>query len=273
MGNVNTRAHNPPPPRLAEELKLHLEGVDQEFTCEICIEPMLNPNKKFRNSDKCVHPFCTDCVIKYIRVKLEDGNSGRIRCPAPNCDHMLDPLACSQLIGPPLFMRWCDVLCEASVMGWEMCYCPHRDCNVLILNECGGDLRKSRCPKCKRQFCFRCKTVWHPWLRCKERGLFWDGNDVALRRLAALKRWKRCPSHKRFVELAGGCMIVKCRCGISFCYDCGNRVHQYWCDRCKSPSDRQVLIRFITLFLLVALLFALAYGFLNFVDERFSKLH
>lgn len=34
----------------------HEEG-EETFTCEICIEPVTLPNIKFKNSDKCVHPF------------------------------------------------------------------------------------------------------------------------------------------------------------------------------------------------------------------------
>ncbi|PWA57703.1 hypothetical protein CTI12_AA406920 [Artemisia annua] len=57
----------------------HHDQVDEHqeeetFTCEICIE--LVPNKKFKNSNRCVHPCCSACMIKYIQVKLEDNVSG-----------------------------------------------------------------------------------------------------------------------------------------------------------------------------------------------------
>lgn len=208
MENATERAHNQPPHTTAHhvELQHRQEDDDEEFTCEICIETTSIPNKKFRNGHKCAHPYCTNCVIKYIIVRLGDDNTGHIKCPAPDCDHTLDPLACAPLIGHSLFLRWCDVLCEAAIMGWDACYCPYRDCNVIILNECGGKLSLSRCPQCKRLFCFRCKTVWHRRISCEE-----NKDAVALRRLATQKRWQSCPSCRQYVELAEGCHFVRCR--------------------------------------------------------------
>ncbi|XP_073148125.1 E3 ubiquitin-protein ligase RSL1-like [Henckelia pumila] len=230
MENSPTLADNPSPSDPANA-QHHVEGMlrdhagdsDQEFTCEICIEPTLVPDKRFENGDKCAHPFCTDCVIKYIRVKLEDDNAGRIKCPALNCDHTLDPLACATLVGPSLFTRWCDVLCEAAISGVDKCYCPYRNCNLVILDECGEDPRKSRCPNCKRWFCFRCKTGWHAGFRCEDMGEVRDANDLAFGGLVERMGWRRCPSCRHFVERLGGCKSVRCRCGMDFCYTCGQQ--------------------------------------------------
>ncbi|KAL6531866.1 hypothetical protein OROMI_028229 [Orobanche minor] len=183
----------------------------EEFTCEICIEPTPYSEKVFNNSDGCSHPFCTDYLIKYIRVKLDDDNAGRIKCPALSCDRMLDPRACASLVGPSLFVRWCDVLCEEAIVGLDRCYCPHRNCSVLIVNECGGIVRKSKCPECTRWFCFECKRVWHAGFGCDENGLMRDRNDVAFGRLVERNNWMRCPRCRHFVELVAGCRIVKCR--------------------------------------------------------------
>ncbi|XP_057783095.1 E3 ubiquitin-protein ligase RSL1-like [Salvia miltiorrhiza] len=204
---------------------------NREFTCEICIEPA---SKRFRNAGRCSHPFCTDCVVKYIRAKLDDG-AGDIMCPGLGCGHSLDPTACTEVVGTDLFVRWCDALCEAAILGAERCYCPYRNCNVLIVNECGGIVRKSKCPSCKRPLCFQCKRVWHAGFGCDESGEARDRNDVAFGRLAEQNKWKRCPRCRHFVELLEGCRIVKCRCGISFCYKCGKQVEQHWC-RCDRTS-------------------------------------
>ncbi|KAL3814103.1 hypothetical protein ACJIZ3_015371 [Penstemon smallii] len=241
MGNtLNTLPQIPQPQQQSQQQEQQQqlpenESLNQEFTCEICIEPTSIPGKKFKNTNKCSHPFCTDCMIKYIRVKLEDDNIGHIKCPAYNCDHALDPLACSSLVGPALFIRWGDVLCEAAIGGVEKCYCPYRNCNVLIVNECGGDPKKCKCPSCKRWFCFQCKSVWHAGFGCEESGELRDRNDVAFGRLAEQRKWNRCPRCKHFVELSEGCQIIKCRCGINFCYKCGKQVHQHWC-RCDTTS-------------------------------------
>ncbi|PHU10690.1 hypothetical protein BC332_22550 [Capsicum chinense] len=187
-----------------------LPDESESFTCEICIEPMLLPNKKFKNQNRCVHPFCIDCMVKYISVKLED-NVGKIPCPSLSCDQFLDPISCRNLVGPHLFVKWSDVLCESSVLGVPQCYCPNRNCSALILDECGGNSKRSKCPNCKRNFCFQCKLPWHAGFGCEESRGLRDANDVVFGVLAERKKWKRCPQCRHFVGRRGGCKIVKCR--------------------------------------------------------------
>ncbi|KAG8364350.1 hypothetical protein BUALT_Bualt19G0119700 [Buddleja alternifolia] len=214
MGNtLQTLPPTPPPPHPHEQDQQiqNDDGSNQEFTCEICIEPTLSPTKKFKNANKCSHAFCTDCMVKYIRVKLEENDVGAIACPAFSCGHALDPVACASLVGDALFVRWCDALCESAILGFDKCYCPYRNCNALIVNECGGIVRKSSCPNCKRCFCFQCKRAWHAGFGCSESGELRDVNDVAFGRLAEQRKWMRCPRCRHFVELMEGCQIVKCR--------------------------------------------------------------
>ncbi|KAM3376966.1 E3 ubiquitin-protein ligase RSL1 [Capsicum galapagoense] len=227
----------------------------ESFTCEICIEPMLLPNKKFKNQNRCVHPFCIDCMVKYISVKLED-NVGKIPCPSLSCDQFLDPISCRNLVGPHLFVKWSDVLCESSVLGVPQCYCPNRNCSALILDECGGNPKRSKCPNCKRNFCFQCKLPWHAGFACEENRELRDANDVVFGVLAERKKWKRCPQCRHFVGLRGGCKIVKCRCGADFCYSCGKRVYRHGCN-CETASwfDRLINGIFCIILVILAILF------------------
>ncbi|XP_073148250.1 E3 ubiquitin-protein ligase RSL1-like [Henckelia pumila] len=253
MENPTKGANNRPPSTTAHHAQVQHQQED-EFTCEICTETTSLPNK-FRNGDVCAHPYCTDCVIKYIGVKLGDENTGHIKCPAPDCDHTLDPLACAPIVGRPLFLRWCDVLCESAIKGWERCYCPHRDCNVTILNECGWKLRVSKCPQCKRWFCFRCKTVWHTMISCEEKR---EAAEPGLRELAARKHWQRCPSCGQYVERSWGCHVVRCRCGRDFCYNCGRPIYQHSCTCGGSP--REIIDLLFILFLVLALIILIPFG-------------
>ncbi|XP_076935535.1 E3 ubiquitin-protein ligase RSL1-like [Bidens hawaiensis] len=236
MGNVNQT------PQQDSTTPQQLDDQDSSssstFTCEICIEPVTLPNTKFNNSNRCVHPFCTDCIIKYIQVKLQD-NVSDINCPALNCGLSLDPLSCRRQITHQLFDKWCDALCDSAVLGLDWVYCPNRDCSAVIINECGsgGNLKRCVCPNCKKPFCFRCKIPWHDGYTCEESGEIRDQNDAAFGSLCERKKWKRCPGCRHCVERVEGCPFVRCRCGIDFCYNCGERVyHGHWCNCLRSAS-------------------------------------
>ncbi|XP_031130287.1 probable E3 ubiquitin-protein ligase RNF217 [Ipomoea triloba] len=244
-----------PPARLDPEDR----AQNEPFTCEICIEPMLSP-RKFKNRESCSHPFCSDCIVKYIAVKLEC-NAAKIQCPALDCAEFLDPIACRTLLGPQLFVKWCDVLCEAAVLEWDRCYCPNRNCSVLIVNECGGTVKRSKCPSCKVLLCFHCKLPWHAGFRCEESRELRDRNDVAFGVLAEQKRWARCPRCRHFVERIEGCKIINCRCGISFCYKCGKQVHQHWCG-CDTASCCCIWTwKLLIFFLIVMFFYFIMWGF------------
>ncbi|KAL3565641.1 hypothetical protein D5086_033687 [Populus alba] len=149
---------------------------DSNFTCEICSDPMLSI-RNFKNGILCKHPFCLDCITKYIEVTVEE-TSGCIECPGLNCKQLLDPLSCRPIISKPIFEKWCDRLCDSMVLGSESCYCPYRDCSVLVLNECKDKLKKINCPNCKKNFCFLCKIPWHTGYRCSESRHLRDRNDI-----------------------------------------------------------------------------------------------
>ncbi|XP_076941477.1 E3 ubiquitin-protein ligase RSL1-like [Bidens hawaiensis] len=166
MGNVNQTPQD--------------SSSSSTFTCEICIEPVTLPNTKFNNNNLCSHSFCTDCMIKYIHVKLQE-NVSYIKCPALDCHHYLDPLSCRPKVTHQLFDKWCNVLCNSAVLELERVYCPNRECSALVINECGGGskLKRCVCPNCKKPFCFQCKVSWHAGYRCNEIGEIRDQNNVA----------------------------------------------------------------------------------------------
>lgn len=208
MGNTQQKSPQ------KQEIPQQEEEIATTFTCEICIEPVSSTAKKFKNQAKCVHPFCLDCIVKYIAVKTQE-NVSQIKCPALDCEHYLDLLSCKPIIPYQLFDKWSELLCEYLLLGFDRCYCPNRDCSALIVTECGGNVGKSKCPNCKRLFCFRCKSGWHAGYACAETGELRGADDVAFGVLAERKKWKRCPTCQHFVELIEGCAIVRCRYEIS----------------------------------------------------------
>ncbi|XP_015581564.1 E3 ubiquitin-protein ligase RSL1 [Ricinus communis] len=228
------------------------EEVVSSFTCEICIEPMLS-NKKFENASLCTHPFCLDCISKYVEVKVE-GFIGNIKCPGTSCKHPLDPLSCRSIISKPVFDKWCDLLCDSVVSGVERCYCPYRDCSALVLNECKDKLKKIKCPNCKKNLCYVCKIPWHAGYQCNESGQLRDRNDVLIGELIEEKKWTRCYNCGHSVERVSGCRDVKCKCGVRFCHQCGGRFHLGPCKH-KCCGDAFCMLLFFIILMVFCYLF------------------
>ncbi|MCL7025662.1 hypothetical protein MKW94_024173 [Papaver nudicaule] len=216
--------------------------TDNFFTCEICIEPVLL-SQKFNNMemDGCVHPYCTDCIVKYIEVKVIHDNESEIKCPNSDCTVFLNPLSCQLILPVSTFEKWSRVLCESAVFmesskggfAYGRSYCPFRECSELVLNECFYHY-KINCPNCKKIFCFHCMVPWKVNHGCTRRGglvIDVDRNDLLFLEAARQENWTRCPNCGRYVERKIGCDFMMCRCKAIFCYRCG-------CMICKCKANK-----------------------------------
>ncbi|XP_021276952.1 E3 ubiquitin-protein ligase RNF144A-like [Herrania umbratica] len=209
---------------------------DPPFICEICIEPR-QANESF-NIKGCSHAYCKDCMIKYVASKVQNKITA-ITCPVANCEGLLEPEYCRNILPREVFDRWGDALCEATILGSERFYCPFKECSTLLIDDGGQAVRESQCPNCRRLFCAQCKVPWHAGVECGEfQRLHTDERqreDILLMKLAKDKKWARCPTCRFVVERTEGCRYMRCRCGSAFCYDCGSTQmdSHHYCHKCK----------------------------------------
>ncbi|KAG6494994.1 hypothetical protein ZIOFF_042784 [Zingiber officinale] len=63
-------------------------------TCDVCFETV--PTDAITEMD-CGHTFCNDCWTEHFIVKINDGQSRRIRCMTPKCSARSDLIAASGL--------------------------------------------------------------------------------------------------------------------------------------------------------------------------------
>ncbi|KAI3932794.1 hypothetical protein MKW92_036239 [Papaver armeniacum] len=148
------------------------------FTCEIRVQIVpVNRQFKSREMSGCLHPYCTDCVAKYIQEKVIEHNMSEIKCANPDCNVILDASLCQSALPSGVFEKWCRVLCESVVLldsskggvAHGRSYCPFRDCSELILNEC---VRISASTITKSNLAMFCS--WR-WLSARD----WCGVQIA----------------------------------------------------------------------------------------------
>lgn len=207
------------------------------FTCEICCVEDKPISDAFRVLG-CNHSYCTDCIAKYVAVRLQD-NITAISCPVSDCAGYIEPQHCRFILPKQVFDRWGDALCEAVILASERFYCPYRDCSALLIRDGYEAIEQSECPSCNRLFCAGCEVPWHVGISCADfQKLNEDERskeDIMLMNLAKSKKWMRCPKCKVFVSRIDGCLFMRCRCGHSFCYNCGSPMEgaTHYCNNCK----------------------------------------
>ncbi|XP_062088481.1 E3 ubiquitin-protein ligase RSL1-like [Humulus lupulus] len=217
---------------LKKKVKLEKEEGESsslvvEGFCPICSEPK-PAGAMFRN-DKCSHSFCSDCIGRYVVLKIQD-NISVVKCPHPNCGGVLEPQLCRSIVPEQVFGRWENALCESLILGAKKIYCPFKDCLAMMVDDGEESVTVSECPSCNRLFCAQCNVSWHEGSECgefqsvaKSVGTMSSSEkeEKMVIELAKNKQWRRCPSCSFYVEKTGGCVHISCRSifiSHLFCY-------------------------------------------------------
>lgn len=79
--------------------------------------------------------------------------------------------------------------------------------------------------ECEHRWCLLCGFGWGKGHKCKPRG---QEGRVALDQLVKGKDYQICPEDGcgRIIELSEACNAMRCRCGVDFCYLCGEKARE-----------------------------------------------
>ncbi|KAJ4836069.1 carbonyl reductase (NADPH-dependent) ari1 [Turnera subulata] len=243
------------------------------IACDICIEDVTG-DKATRM--ECGHCFCNDCVkflhpemqsllliktlaltlsfegwTEHFIVKINEGQSKRIRCMAHRCNAICDEAVVRNLVSkrhPDLAEKFDRFLLESYIEDNKMVkWCPSAP-------HCGNAIRvqddqfcEVEC-SCGLQFCFSCLSEAHSPCSC----LMWELWCKKCRDESETVNWitvhtKPCPKCHKPVEKNGGCNLVSCICGQAFCWLCGgatgrehtwSRIANHSCGRYKEDQGK-----------------------------------
>ncbi|KAJ2709722.1 hypothetical protein H4R19_004106, partial [Coemansia spiralis] len=209
---------HPPSPRI--------ETGDDAFVCEICY---CGGGDERYLALWCGHRFCSDCYRTYVGSKVLEGESWRVRCPAPRCKTLvgLEPARLVLAGDTAALARYEENLTRSFVNDLStFVWCPAPNCEYAV--ECQvprsawtATVPAVRC-RCGNAFCFGCKQDDHTpapcylvarWLqKCR------DDSETSNWMKANTKECIKC---KSTIEKNGGCNHMTCReCHHQFCWVC-----------------------------------------------------
>ncbi|XP_057456360.1 probable E3 ubiquitin-protein ligase ARI1 isoform X2 [Lotus japonicus] len=196
--------------------------VHASVMCEICIEDV--PSDEATRMD-CGHCFCNSCWTEHFIVKINEGQSKRIRCMAHKCNSICDEAVVRTLLSkkhPDLAEKYERFLLESYIEdNKRVKWCPSvPHCGNAVRTE-DDNLCEVEC-SCGEQFCFNCLSEAHSPCSC----LMWELWTKKCRDESETVNWitvhtKPCPKCHKPVEKNGGCNLVSCICGQAFCWLCG----------------------------------------------------
>ncbi|RWR76943.1 putative E3 ubiquitin-protein ligase ARI2 isoform X1 [Cinnamomum micranthum f. kanehirae] len=199
-----------------------------QVTCNICNEDV---SADAVTTMDCGHGFCNNCWTEHFIVKINDGQSRRIRCMFYKCNTICDEAIVRNLVSakhPDLAERFDRFLLESYIEdNHKVKWCPS-------VPHCGNAIRvdgdgycEVEC-SCGLQFCFSCSAEAHSPCSC----LMWELWVKKCRDESETVNWitvntKPCPRCLKPVEKNGGCNHVRCICGQDFCWLCGCAADQH----------------------------------------------
>lgn len=167
--------------------------------------------------------FLCDCALgwtEHFIVKINDGQSRRIKCMALKCNVVCDEAKIRCLVSARdsnIADKFERFLLESYIDdNRRVKWCPSvPHCGNAIQVE-ADELCEVECA-CGFQFCFSCSSVAHSPCSC----LMWELWSKKFEVESLSLNWisshtKPCPKCCKPIEKNGGCNMVRCKCGITF---------------------------------------------------------
>jgi hypothetical protein len=139
-----------------EEIKLDLTE-----TCNICMGEIT------RSYSQCAHKFCEDCIVEYIKNKINNSDVEGIGCPEGKgkCDRMFSAEEIKVLVSQKDYERYLKFKKRTELNKIpNSAVCPIADCESYALKS--GDEKVLTCLMNHHRFCIECNQLAHDGVNC-----------------------------------------------------------------------------------------------------------
>jgi len=198
--------------------------------CRICCTKNIDTkDEKMRFS--CGHRFCLDCVTKYLKMKIKNGDVLKISCLEAGCSKKFSDDEVRHFVKDEgnwnKFVKFKINKQKTIIGGHNYVNCPIPDCEEVMMID--PAVMMDFCMECDEghQFCARCKNEgWHPPEDCKR----YDENlleEIKNKNKKVENTYKTCPKCGVIIEKSDGCNHMKCiNCNYEFCWICLERYEE-----------------------------------------------
>lgn len=185
---------------------------------------------------ECHHEqaICHTCLTTHITIQVESRGRAcieNIKCPHPDCSHVLTYEELRLLASPDTFKAYDRHLALSLVSGLpDFRWCLRPGCTAGGLYDMDSSItlcNKIACDECDFDMCYRHQTPWHEGLTCSEFDSLKEHGDP---QYAETQRWlgnntKPCPGPRCGAPIVKGegCFHMTCSvstCKHEFCWEC-----------------------------------------------------
>ncbi len=164
----------------------------------------------------CSHEFCHDCLLSYLRVKIQEKDE--LLCPQCDDEINLDNIKNLLKNEKDLFLTYSNYTFTNFNLS-NMVMCPHCKQVCVKNSKCNRTECKNGCD----DFCEVCglsHLLGKDWIQCPNIENMEDELDSIRLALSDLDI-KKCPLCKIMMERVAGCNSMKCvNCKLKFCWSC-----------------------------------------------------
>jgi hypothetical protein len=195
-----------------DEVKIDIIPEVKGEICNICMGEIKN------SYNKCSHKFCNDCVIDYIKNKINNSDVEKIGCPEgiDKCNSFFTEEDIKALVTRLDYQRYLKFKKRIEIYKIpNSVICPIANCESYAISN--GDEKILTCLN-NHQFCKECNQPPHNGVSC----------DKNLENY--FKQWKglakfvrKCPKCKFLIQKNEGCNHMTCanrQCNYQFCWIC-----------------------------------------------------
>ncbi|KAL4467983.1 hypothetical protein ABPG72_015853 [Tetrahymena utriculariae] len=224
-----------------EEQDINMKNnEDDDIECPICMCELYT--ESVLALENCDHVFHKECLLEYLKNKIQD-RKAQILCPDEKCKTEILVEDFKQLLGKEMYDNYVQYSLQSYVdeHGDEMSWCPTADCKYVFAFDENEDDAFFKCPMCKKEYCLKCRVIFHKGMTCKEYEITnkKDENDAKFEKFVKGKKFKQCIKCKFWVEKNQGCDHMTCRCKYEFCYKCGGKYRECECvQKFKEQQER-----------------------------------